>query len=200
MRILCFALAALIAVSSPAGAFCGFYVATLDEPLTNKASRVVLVHQDGHTLVTMASDVHGDPKEFALVIPVPTVIRREQVRIVKPETVEHLADYTKPRLVQYFDPDPCAPPFSAMSAMALPTPMAAMPQILRKADVRIEAAFSVEEYDIKVLAAADSRRPDRLAEPQRLPHSAGRRPGDHQLPAPGHAFLRGQGEPRPHAQ
>ncbi len=147
-------MAAMIALSSPANAFCGFYVATSDEPLTNKASRVVLVHQDGHTLVTMASDVHGDPKEFALVIPVPTVIRREQVRIVKPETVEHLADYTKPRLVQYFDPDPCAPYYPVMpaaQAMAVPAPMA----MARKA-VRIEAAFSVEEYDIKVLAAADS--------------------------------------------
>ncbi len=156
MRFLSLVTAVLFAVSSPANAFCGFYVATSDEKLTNQASRVVLVHQDGHTLVTMASDVHGDPREFALVIPVPTVIRREQVRIVRPETVEHLADYTKPRLVQYFDPDPCAPryafrpePFAAVARSA-PAPM------MHKAEVRVEAAFSVEEYDIKVLAAADS--------------------------------------------
>ncbi len=156
MRILCLAMAAMIALSQTAQAFCGFYVATSDQPLTNKASRVVLVHQDGHTLVTMASDVHGDPKEFALVIPVPTVIRRDQVRIVKPETVEHLADYTKPRLVQYFDPDPCAPPYSTRFAQAATAAMPAAPMMLQKSTVRIEAAFSVEEYDIKVLAAADS--------------------------------------------
>ena len=155
MRILAFAMATTLAVSSPAGAFCGFYVATSDEPLTNRASRVVLVHQGGHTLVTMASDVHGDPKEFALVIPVPTVIRRDQVRIVRPETVEHLADYTKPRLVQYFDPDPCAPPFDGHRAMAFAAAAAPEPMMF-KSDVRVEAAFSVEEYDIKVLAAADS--------------------------------------------
>ena len=156
MRLLPLALAALFAASTSAQAFCGFYVATADQPLTNRASRVVLVHQDGHTLVTMASDVHGDPKEFALVIPVPTVIRREQVRVVKPEIVEHLADYTKPRLVQYFDADPCAPPI-AYGMMPVPAPMAApAPMMLRKSSVRIEAAFSVEEYDIKVLAAADS--------------------------------------------
>ena len=156
MRILCLALAAMIALSQTAQAFCGFYVATSDQPLTNRASRVVLVHQDGHTLVTMASDVHGDPKEFALVIPVPTVIRREQVRIVEPETVEHLADYTKPRLVQYFDPDPCAPPYSTRFASAATAAMPAAPMMLQKSAVRVEAAFSVEEYDIKVLAAADS--------------------------------------------
>ncbi len=156
MRILCLAMAAMIGLSQTAQAFCGFYVATSDEPLTNKASRVVLVHQGGHTLVTMASDVHGDPKEFALVIPVPTVIRREQVRIVKPETVEHLADYTKPRLVQYFDPDPCPPHYRGV-VVPVPAAVAFAPQMMvRKSAVRIEAAFSVEEYDIKVLAAADS--------------------------------------------
>ena len=57
----------------------------------------------------MASDVLGDPKQFGLVIPVPTVIKREQVKIVRAETVQHLADYTKPRLVQYYDEDPCPP-------------------------------------------------------------------------------------------
>ena len=105
----------------------------------------------------MASDVHGDPKQFALVIPVPTVIHREQVRIVKPETVEHLADYTKPRLVQYFDVDPCAPMDRRLYGAASVTMPAPMPMMLRKNDtVRVEAAFNVEEYDIKVLAAADS--------------------------------------------
>ena len=157
MRSVSLTVAALLGSTSIAQAFCGFYVATVDQPLVNRASRVVLVHQDGHTIVTMASDVHGDPKQFALVIPVPTVIRREQVRIVKPETVEHLADYTKPRLVQYFDPDPCAPPMPERMYAAVPAPAAAMQMMLRKADtVRVEAAFSVEEYDIKVLAAADS--------------------------------------------
>jgi hypothetical protein len=159
MRIAPLAFAALFAFSSTASAFCGFYVATSDEPLTNRASRVVLVHLDGRTIVTMASDVHGDPKQFALVIPVPTVIQREQVRIVKPEIVEHLADYSKPRLVQYFDTDPCAPPPPVAPTMALPSPMALAGGIRRgitEDGVRVEAAFSVEEYDIKVLAADES--------------------------------------------
>ena len=156
MRLPTLAIAAIFAATSSAQAFCGFYVATADQPLTNKASRVVLVHQDGHTLVTMASDVHGDPREFALVIPVPTVIRREQVRVVKPEIVEHLADYTKPRLVQYFDSDPCAPPPMYAAGAAMPVPAPAPMMLTRHAAVRVEAAFSVEEYDIKVLAATES--------------------------------------------
>jgi hypothetical protein len=156
MRRLAIVTAALVALQSQAWAFCGFYVATSDEPLVNKASRVVLVREDRRTIVTMASDVHGDPREFALVIPVPTVIRREQVRVVKPEIVAHLADYSKPRLVQYFDEDPCRPPM-VMRGFAMPLPVAAPPPTAAPSGgVRVEAAFSVDEYDIKVLSAADS--------------------------------------------
>ena len=152
MRMILLATAALIGATTAAGAFCGFYVASTDEPLTNKASRVVLVHDAKQTVVTMASDVHGDPRQFALVIPVPTVVGRDQVRIVKPETVEHLANYTKPRLVEYHDYNPCFPPNPPM--MAIPAPMA-MGAIIRKAPVTVEAAFSVAEYDIKVLSAQE---------------------------------------------
>ena len=154
MRFLSLILAGLFTFASTGWAFCGFYVATSDEPLTNRASRVVLVHDGRHTMVTMASDVHGDPKEFALVIPVPTVIQRAQVRIVKPETVEHLADYTKPRLVQYLDADPCDPP----PPPSPPAPPMAMARGFGpvRSRVTVEAAFSVAEYDIQVLSATDS--------------------------------------------
>jgi hypothetical protein len=156
MRFLALVLALIFAYGSSAWAFCGFYVATADQPLVNKASRVVLLHENGHTVVTMASDVHGDPRQFGLVIPVPTVIHREQVRIVKPEIVEHLADYSKPRLVQYFDPDPCAPPMAMAAPAPPPTHGPTMIGLARRDRVRVEAAFSVEEYDIKILAASDS--------------------------------------------
>ena len=152
-RLAFLATAALIGASSAAWAFCGFYVASTDEPLTNKASRVVLVHDRQQTVVTMASDVHGDPRQFALVIPVPTVVQRDQVRIVKPQTVEHLAEYTKPRLVEYYDPNPCSPPVPPPVMMAMPAP--APGGLVRKSQVTVEAAFSVAEYDIKVLSAQE---------------------------------------------
>ena len=152
MKTLSLALAATLAFAQTGWAFCGFYVATGSEPLTNRASRVVLAHTGDSTQVTMASDVGGDPKQFALVIPVPTVIRRDQVRIVHPATVAHLADYTKPRLVEYPDPDPC------MTVRNIPFPMMAMAPSaapIARSTVHIEAQFSVEEYDIVVLSATD---------------------------------------------
>ena len=158
-RVLSLSLAASVAFSQTGAAFCGFYVATTDTPLVNKASRVVLAHDGNTTLVTMASDVSGDPKQFGLVIPVPTVIKREQVKIVRAETVQHLVDYTKPRLVQYHDADPCPPTrFWDMlrSAGPPPPPMSApapMTAARQKSTVRIEEQYSVEEYDIVVLTA-----------------------------------------------
>lgn len=88
-------------------AFCGFYVAKADAKLFNKASQVVLVRHDDKTVITMATDFQGDPKEFAVVIPVPTFIERGQIHVTNQALIEHLDAYTAPRLVEYFDEDPC---------------------------------------------------------------------------------------------
>ena len=150
-----YTVAASLPFSQTASAFCGFYVSTSDTPLVNKASRVVLAYDGSTTRVTMASDVHGDPQQFGLVIPVPTVIEKKQVKILNLALVQHLADYTKPRLVQYFDEDPCAPPRPMTMMMpASPTAMSApMGMALRKSTVRIEEQYSVGEYDMIVLTA-----------------------------------------------
>ena len=99
---------ALLAANS-AQAFCGFYVAKADTKLFNKASKVVVARKGERTAVTMASDYQGDPKEFALVIPVPTVVTKEQIKVLESALVDHLDAYSAPRLVEYFDPDPCQP-------------------------------------------------------------------------------------------
>ena len=97
----------LLAAQPPAHAFCGFYVAKADTKLFNKASQVVLVRDEDKTVLTMANDFQGDPKEFAVVIPVPTFIERGQIHVADKALIDHLDAYTSPRLVEYFDPDPC---------------------------------------------------------------------------------------------
>lgn len=139
-------------------AFCGFYVAQSGETLTDRASKVVLAHQGDRTAITMSSDVSGNPRDFALVIPVPTVVQREQVWLVESQTVDHLDSFSVPRLVEYFDPDPCAPVMDYTSVRrALPmqaAPMAAPPP--GSMGVEVEASYSVGEYDILVLSAQNS--------------------------------------------
>ena len=155
------ATAGLLALAAaPAHAFCGFYVAKADGKLFNKASKVVVARKDQRTVVTMASDYQGDPKEFALVVPVPTVITKSQIHITENALIDHVDAYTAPRLVEYFDPDPCAPNLKfSMSAAAVGgvAPAARARQESAQAlGVTIEAEYSVGEYDIAILAATQS--------------------------------------------
>src|SRR6185369_8702118 len=101
------ALLAVCALPEAARAFCGFYVASGDAKLFNHRSQVALVHDGDRTVMTMASDYEGDPKEFALVVPVPVVLKRGQIHVGDSTLVAKLDAYSAPRLVEYFDPDPC---------------------------------------------------------------------------------------------
>jgi hypothetical protein len=82
-------------------------VAKADAKIFNKASQVVLARHDDKTVITMANDFQGDPKEFAVVIPVPTSLEKEQIHIGDRKIIDHLDAYTSPRLVEYFDQNPC---------------------------------------------------------------------------------------------
>ena len=99
--------ATLATAAGTALAFCGFYVAKADTKLFNQASQVVLVRDADRTVLTMANDFKGDPKEFAIVIPVPTFLEREQIHIADRALLDHLDAYSAPRLVEYFDENPC---------------------------------------------------------------------------------------------
>src|SRR5436190_1440227 len=99
----------LLMATASGHAFCGFYVAKADTKLFNKASQVVLVRHEDKTVLTMANDYQGDPKEFAIVIPVPTFLEKDQIHVGDKALLDHLDAYSAPRLVEYFDPDPCAP-------------------------------------------------------------------------------------------
>ncbi len=148
-------------LAAPAQAFCGFYVAKADAKLFNKASKVVVARSGERTVVTMASDYQGDPKEFAVVVPVPSVIKKQQVHITDNALVDHVDAYSAPRLVEYHDPDPCnsfvstgmigfggVPPASRLRL--------AGGAVAKSLGVTIEAEYSVGEYDIQILSAQQS--------------------------------------------
>ena len=138
--------------------FCGFYVTKADTRLFNKASQVVLVRDGDRTVMTMANDFEGEPKEFAVVIPVPTVLAREQIHVGEKALIDHLDAYSAPRLVEYFDQNPCAP--RELMELAMPAAVAGKARdSLRDAKalgVTIEAQYTVGEYDILILSAQQS--------------------------------------------
>ena len=152
-----FLIAALTFITASAFSFCGFFVAKADTKLFNQASKVILVRDENRTVITMANDYQGELKDFALVVPVPVVLKKEQVHIGDPKILERLDAFSAPRLVEYFDRDPCAPVYpQALPSTALRKDAAGAAGGASALGVKIEAQFTVGEYDIVILSAQES--------------------------------------------
>ncbi len=161
MRVLVLIISAVltVALSGTAQAFCGFYVAKADTSLFNRASQVVLVRDGDRTVLTMANDFEGDVKDFAVVIPVPTFIERGQINVADKALIDHLDAYTSPRLVEYFDPDPCVRYEYDMNGAlksSMPRTSSELERRATASGVTIEASYTVGEYDILILSASES--------------------------------------------
>jgi len=148
-----------VMLATTAQAFCGFYVAKADTSLFNRASQVVLVRDDDRTVITMANDFEGKVEDFAVVIPVPTRIEREQINVGDRAIIQHLDAYTSPRLVEYHDGDPCVR-YELMERMSndasSPAVAGELKRSARSRGVTIEASYTVGEYDILILSAEES--------------------------------------------
>lgn len=152
--------AILIFGIKPALAFCGFYVAKADSSLYNQASQVIIARDGDRTVLTMSNDYQGEVKDFAMVVPVPVILKEEQVHVGESKILERLDGFSAPRLVEYFDEDPCNPivyeEFDSIQRLS----QAAPAPTERKADaelgVTVEEQFSVGEYDILILSAKES--------------------------------------------
>jgi hypothetical protein len=143
--------------AATASAFCGFYVAKADTKLFNQASQVVLVRNGDRTVLTMANDFKGELKEFAIVIPVPTFLERGQIHVGERALLDHLDAYSAPRLVEYFDSDPCVRFERMMLPQSAPAPARAAGEARAKSlGVKVEATYTVGEYDIVILSAKES--------------------------------------------
>ncbi len=150
----------LIAVlfSAPiAHSFCGFYVAKAGAKIFNKASQVVIARHDDKTVMTMANDFKGEPKEFAVVIPVPTFINEGQIHIGDKNIIDHLDAYTAPRLVEYFDKNPCQVYRRYHQAKSAPVGAEMLSRAKKSHGVTVEAEYTVGEYDIVILSATESQ-------------------------------------------
>src|SRR5262249_49401534 len=147
--------------STAAHAFCGFYVAQADASLFNDASQVVLVRDGDRTVVTMSNDYKGELNDFALVVPVPSVISKDQIHIGDRKYIERLDAYSAPRLVEYHDPDPCGIRRERMAFLEAPRAVEAgvvggVPgERAHALGITVEASYAIGEYDILILSAKE---------------------------------------------
>ena len=155
-------LGAFLGAPRDARAFCGFYVAPTDAPLYNDASMVALMREGTRTVISMSNNYKGPASDFAMVVPVPVVLQKENVKTLPLDVFGKLEALSAPRLVEYWEEDPCRQNVYNEEM----SPMAAAPSSAtggaggaakdKEYGVTIEAKFSVGEYDILVLSAKES--------------------------------------------
>jgi len=147
-------------ISHEALAFCGFYVAKADGTLKNKTSQVILVRDGDQNVITMYNDFQGNFKDFAMVVPVPVVLKQKDIKVVDPQIFTTLNEYSKPRLVEYYDQNPCQPQVLnevVVTGLAGRVPGVSISQKSeREYKVKIEAQYLIGEYDIMILSASES--------------------------------------------
>ena len=144
-------------------AFCGFYVGGAKAEMFNNATEVVLMRHGTTTVLSMENNYQGPPEGFALVVPVPTVIHENQVKTLPHDVFDKIDTLGAPRLVEYWEQDPCSPYSGVSYDMVMPTAMAVTDKEEvadsggdRDYHVHVEARFSVGEYNIEVLSAEQS--------------------------------------------
>jgi uncharacterized protein (TIGR03382 family) len=157
-------LSPLLAVGT-ARAFCGFYVAGAESELFADATMVVMMREGRTTVLSMQNDYRGPVEDFAMVVPVPVILAEENVKTLKKEVFDRVDRLAAPRLVEYWEQDPCPAAGTGEGTIGLGN-MGTIGHgggggsgsgygggALR---VRVEAEFAVGEYDIVILSAEDS--------------------------------------------
>jgi hypothetical protein len=148
-------------VASSASAFCGFYVSGADAELYNNATMVSLMRDGKRTVLSMQNNYEGPPEDFAMVVPVPVVLKKEEVKTLPDGLFDSLDALTAPRLVEYWERDPCYKPpkrvyESGVVEKSAPARATAETGGSKGGKVKVEAKFKVGEYDIVILSSTES--------------------------------------------
>ena len=106
--------------------------------------------------------MRGELKDFAMVVPVPQILKKEQINVGERKLFSRIDSFTAPRLVEYFDENPCGRELVRESKSILGRFMFAKTDYsigtIRKKSlgVTVEAEYSIGEYDIVILSAKES--------------------------------------------
>jgi len=145
-------LAVGLTLPSPARAFCGFYVSSAGADLFNDATMVVLMRDGTRTVLSMQNNYRGPTDDFALVIPVPVVLKKDMVKTLPKDVFQRIDALSSPRLVEYYEEGDCGPP----PPMASAARSASVMEGAVRRGVTIEAKFEVGEYEVLILSAKEA--------------------------------------------
>nr|HEX4317697.1 DUF2330 domain-containing protein [Kofleriaceae bacterium] len=174
------AFAAVALAPTSASAFCGFYINGAGGEMFNHATQVVLMRVGTRTVLAMENNYQGPPEDFAMVVPVPVVLHEGDVKTLPKEVFDKVDTMSSPRLVEYWERDPCykEPHYDGRYEMAPPPTMVMSGAAPPPADygVKVEAQFTVGEYDVAILSATESTGLERYLNDQHYQIPAGAEP------------------------
>lgn len=145
--------APLITVSR-AAALDAYLVAT-DGIVESPSSTVVMARAGSSTAVSIQSAYEGTPAGLAIVIPVPAAVTADAVSTLDPALFEHLERLTAPRLIEYWEQDPCAAARQVPPAPSIAPPVRGEAKLGRYAvtvtgeeSPRIATWLSAQNYEV----------------------------------------------------
>ncbi|MFO0598143.1 MAG: DUF2330 domain-containing protein [Myxococcaceae bacterium] len=153
-----FLVAVLLTLPLSASAFCGFYVSGAGGKLFNDASAVVLVRDGTRTVLSMQNNYRGPVENFAMVVPVPVVLSKDNVKTLPRPAFRRLDELSSPRLVAV-PKDPCETiGIGGIGTRGRGGGTGGYGSGVGTlgSGVTVEAKFNVEEYEIVILSAKDS--------------------------------------------
>ena len=155
----------VLAESMPSAFACGAYFAkrapttagTASSQLYNHSTKMIVARTGNTSTITMTADYRGDPQEFAVVIAVPMVLTREQIKIADRTLIDVLDRFSAPKLVESYDSNPCRSTMAlTRGAMKPGAAFVGAPAGRPSLGVTVEAQYVVGEYDVAILSATQS--------------------------------------------
>jgi MYXO-CTERM domain-containing protein len=167
------AVATFALAPATADAFCGFYVSGADSGMFNNATQVVLMREGTRTVLSMQNNYQGPPTDFAMVVPVPVVLEKENVKTLPRDVFTKVDAMGAPRLVEYWEVDPCMAEMPYDMGGCPMCGAGGAPMVLESATadadygVKVEARFEVGEYQVVILSATEATGLERWLRDQR---------------------------------
>jgi hypothetical protein len=130
--------------------------------LFNNATQVVLMREGTRTVLSMQNNYQGPPEDFAMVIPVPVVLKKEQVKTLPRRGLRSRRHALGAAPRRVLGAGPLLRRAEEEYRMVLEKSGGAVRRMKRRAaaasarSVKVEARFEVGEYDVVILSAKDA--------------------------------------------
>ncbi len=151
------AIAATLFTAHAARAMPALYVGGAEAKVTNNTTQIVVMREKRRTVLAILPDYQGPKDPFAMLIPVPIEVTRENIKVLPRSMFERIDMLAAPRLVEYWEMDPCGAGTEAAALVDAGSGGNATKGFGgTQGGGKSEPHFTVGEYDVNVLTAKET--------------------------------------------